>query len=248
MFGSLPFRDLQHAMNSLFGDFATTHAGWYWHDPFEELDELRNSVIHLFDAYPLGQPQPIADASTATPKPQSSSDTSVPATQTEKTAPPASDATATATAATSAPAAPSAQAVVPRPTDESRAVRPRSRNVAWLPRCDVEETPTEIVVHAELPGVAKEDTKLEVDPQRCLLTLSGHRQQRTEEGGQPGSTFHRIESVSGSFRRTFRLPETCRPRLAEISARSENGIIEVHCPKAEPAPEAAHKSINITIQ
>jgi HSP20 family protein len=49
--------------------------------------------------------------------------------------------------------------------------------VEWSPRCDVTDTETEIIVHAELPGVEAKD--MEVTMREGILTVKGEK--RTEK-------------------------------------------------------------------
>lgn len=49
----------------------------------------------------------------------------------------------------------------------------------WTPAVDIYETPNEIVVQAELPGIRREDIQIELTDER--LTLRGKRERVTEE-------------------------------------------------------------------
>lgn len=125
---------------------------------------------------------------------------------------------------------------VRRPRDTHRGLCPLavlSWDILWR---------LQIVLHVELPGIPKEQTKLEVDPESCIVTLSGERKSACEETPE-GSAFRRVERQWGMFERSFRLPDACRAKLGEIKARANNGVIEIHCPKAEPP-----KPVAISIQ
>ena len=63
-----------------------------------------------------------------------------------------------------------------------------------------------------------------------VLTVKGQRQSETRDE-QVGYT--RVERVVGSFYRRFSLPDTANS--AGISARGENGVLEVVIPKQEKA-------------
>ena len=80
---------------------------------------------------------------------------------------------------------------------------------------------------ADLPGVKKEEVKVEVEEGRTLQ-ISGDRWVEKEE---KNDKWHRVERSSGKFMRRFRLPENVK--LDEVKAAMENGVLTVTVPKAE---------------
>ena len=102
---------------------------------------------------------------------------------------------------------------------------------------DVRETEKNYHIHAELPGVKKEDVKL--DFKDGLLTLSGEKKHEKEEKEE---NYWRTERSYGSFSRTFRLPEDVKPE--DIKAKFDNGVLALDIPKEEKKEEKAHR-INI---
>ncbi len=101
----------------------------------------------------------------------------------------------------------------------------------WSPRCDVKETEKGYVIHAELPGVNKEDINIEVKDN--VLSITG---QRKEEKIQEKEKWHRTERFFGSFQRSMLLPEGVTD--ADIKAKLENGVLEITFPKpVERKPE-----------
>ncbi|KAJ8443859.1 hypothetical protein Cgig2_032683 [Carnegiea gigantea] len=106
-------------------------------------------------------------------------------------------------------------------------------------RIDWKETPEAHIFRADLPGVKKEEVKVEVEDGR-VLQISGERSREKEE---KNDKWHRVERSSGKFLRRFRLPENAK--LDEIKASMENGVLTVTVPKAEEKkPEI--KSIDIS--
>ncbi len=94
----------------------------------------------------------------------------------------------------------------------------------WRPRVDVRETEKEYLIHADLPGLDKEQVDIELD--NGTLTISGERNfEKKEENEQ----YHRIERGYGRFMRSFSVPENLDP--ATISAKFEKGVLEVSIPK-----------------
>ncbi|KAK1321305.1 hypothetical protein QJS10_CPA03g01780 [Acorus calamus] len=94
-------------------------------------------------------------------------------------------------------------------------------------RIDWKETPEAHVFKADLPGLKKEEVKVEVEEGR-VLQISGERSREKEE---KNDTWHRVERSSGRFLRRFRLPEGAR--VDQVKAAMENGVLTVTVPKAE---------------
>ncbi|RVW60771.1 18.2 kDa class I heat shock protein [Vitis vinifera] len=94
-------------------------------------------------------------------------------------------------------------------------------------RIDWKETPEAHVFKADLPGVKKEEVKVEVEEGR-ILQISGDRSVEKEE---KNDKWHRVERSSGQFMRRFRLPENVK--VEEVKAAMENGVLTVTVPKAE---------------
>jgi HSP20 family protein len=98
----------------------------------------------------------------------------------------------------------------------------------WIPAMDLAETQDAYVLRADLPGLAPEDVKIELENR--VLTLSGERkaEQRSEESG-----WMRIERAFGAFRRTLTLPAGVD--ATAITAAFDNGVLTVTVPKPEQA-------------
>ena len=130
------------------------------------------------------------------------------------------------------------------PFDVFRSVVPAASNdrdtVAFAnARIDWKETPEAHVFKADLPGVKKEEVKVEVEDGNVLV-ISG---QRSKEEEDKNDRWHRVERSSGQFMRRFRLPENAK--VDQVKAGLENGVLTVTVPKAEEKkPEV--KSIQIS--
>ena len=96
----------------------------------------------------------------------------------------------------------------------------------WVPALDVWETPTEVVYGFDLPGIREEQISIEVKDE--TLTISADRE-KTEETSENG--FYRFERRYGTFARAVGLPQGVDQD--NISARYENGVLEVRVPKPE---------------
>ncbi|GLT93037.1 hypothetical protein SLE2022_108430 [Rubroshorea leprosula] len=94
-------------------------------------------------------------------------------------------------------------------------------------RIDWKETPEAHVFKADLPGLKKEEVKVEVEESR-VLQISGERSNEQEE---KNDKWHRVERSSGKFLRRFRLPENAK--MDQVRASMENGVLTVTVPKEE---------------
>ena len=108
----------------------------------------------------------------------------------------------------------------------------------WSPSADISETEKEYLVRAELPAVKKEDVKVTVDA--GMITIQGERRQQNEDKSEK---YHRVESLYGSFSRSFSLPKNADSK--NIRCESRDGVLTVHIPKVE---SAANKPIEIKVQ
>ena len=107
-------------------------------------------------------------------------------------------------------------------------------------RMDWKETPEAHVFKADLPGLKKEEVKVEVEDDR-VLQIRGERNREEEE---KNDKWHRIERSSGKFSRRFRLPENAK--MDQVKASMENGVLTVTVPKQEVKHQPDVKSIDIS--
>jgi len=104
----------------------------------------------------------------------------------------------------------------------------RTDDVTWAPRADIHETEKEVLVDLEIPGLAKDNIKVEV--KNNVLTVSGERKQERTTETPEGS---RIERHYGKFERAFSLPDTVVED--KIAAAYTNGVLTLTLPKTEKA-------------
>jgi len=100
------------------------------------------------------------------------------------------------------------------------------RGDRWQPAVDVFETEKAVVVRAEISGVRGEDVRVSVDGN--LLRISGVR--RVPSGGDV-VRLHQMEIAFGPFERTLRVQVPFD--RDQVSARLEDGFLEVHLPKRQ---------------
>ena len=102
--------------------------------------------------------------------------------------------------------------------------------VEWVPQIEVLQNNGQFMVRADLPGLTKNDVKVEVTDD--LLTISGERKEEKEEKREG---FYRSERSYGSFYRQIPLPEGAKTENAAATFR--NGVLEITMPalKVEPS-------------
>lgn len=103
-----------------------------------------------------------------------------------------------------------------------------NENAVWSPSADIVEEKEKFLVKAELPGLNKEDIKLNIEDGK--LSITGERKFENEVKDK---NYHRIERSYGKFFRSFILPRNVDSE--KISANFENGLLTVTIPKSEIA-------------
>lgn len=100
-----------------------------------------------------------------------------------------------------------------------------------MPKVDLIDRETEIVVRAELPGVSKDD--LEITLAEGTVTIEAHttEEKKEEEEGK----YYRREMSRGEFRRRVGLPAEVDE--AKAKATFTDGILELTLPKLEKTPK-----------
>ncbi len=101
------------------------------------------------------------------------------------------------------------------------------KNIGAMPKIDIKETKTAIVVSAELPGI--DEKKVDVEILDNVMTISG---EKAEEKVEDGEGYHYKESHTGVFERSFSLPADVKAEKAE--AEMKNGVLTITVPKIEP--------------
>lgn len=111
------------------------------------------------------------------------------------------------------------------------------RDTDFVPRVNIIDHEEQVKMQFEVPGMDKKNFKISVKDR--VLSVSGERKQQNEEKGE---NFVRTEIRSGSFCRSFTLPETIDSE--KIKADYKDGILELSLAKRE---EAKPKEIEVKI-
>jgi len=108
--------------------------------------------------------------------------------------------------------------------------------VEWVPRIEVLQNNGQLTVRADLPGLTKDDVKVELTDD--MLTISGERKEEKEEKREG---FYRSERSYGSFYREIPLPEGAKTEDAAATFR--NGVLEITMPA--PKVETSTRKLEI---
>ena len=104
----------------------------------------------------------------------------------------------------------------------------------WAPKVDVMTKDGKLVTRVDLPGMKKDDVRVEVAD--GYLTLSGERKKETKE---EKDNVYREEREYGSFCRTVPLPKGVK--ADDVKATFNNGVLEVSVPLPAAAPSNGRK-------
>jgi HSP20 family protein len=95
-----------------------------------------------------------------------------------------------------------------------------------MPKVDVVDRDAEVVVRAELPGVAKQDLDVTVTDDSITLKAHTSHEEKEEKG-----EYYRREMSYGEYQRTIALPHTVDGEKAR--ATFNDGVLELTLPKVE---------------
>lgn len=102
----------------------------------------------------------------------------------------------------------------------------------WFrPSVDVKEREADFLVHAELPGVKKEDIKLDVNAAEGFLELSGRKESRSEE-----KALNRFSARTSSY------PPRMARRSCARSVASVSSVVAFRSLRASRATRSAPSS------
>lgn len=102
----------------------------------------------------------------------------------------------------------------------------------FVPKIDISETDKAVFIHAELPGMTKENVNISL--QDGVLEISGNKnlEKRTEDKDRK---YSRVERSYGSFVRRIGVPKGTK--ASDVKAKFQNGVLELEVPKVEQSKE-----------
>lgn len=115
---------------------------------------------------------------------------------------------------------------------------PMTEPLGWLPVVEIVEKDDELLLTAELPGMAKEDVEV-VFEDDVLMIRGEKKDEKREKEEKEGFRYHLWERSYGSFQRAFTLPRTID--ATRILADFKDGVLTVHLPKTAQAQAKGRK-------
>jgi HSP20 family protein len=113
--------------------------------------------------------------------------------------------------------------------DQMMNSQPLHEQKNFLPACEIAESDDHYLMSLDLPGVKKDDIKIEIADN--VLSISGERKRESQLGGADRAQSR--ERSFGAFKRDFRLPASLD--ADKIEARYEHGVLELYLPKTQAA-------------
>ncbi|MBS1712528.1 MAG: Hsp20/alpha crystallin family protein [Armatimonadetes bacterium] len=105
-----------------------------------------------------------------------------------------------------------------------------ARQRGWMPKVDVLESDSHLLIRAELAGVTNEQIQITLNRIRNTLSLRGHR---PDDLAAREDTYqaHLLEIEEGAFFREILLPQGDFD-FAHMGAKLKNGILAIAIPKS----------------
>jgi len=101
-------------------------------------------------------------------------------------------------------------------------------------RIDVTEDDAAYTVHAEIPGVKKDDIHVTIDGNQVAITAEVKNHREENQGEKQGEKVLRSERYYGKVHRAFSLAQEVDEAASE--AKYSDGVLELRLPKKAVAP------------
>lgn len=120
--------------------------------------------------------------------------------------------------------------------DDTFDFAPFTQPISFVPPMEIAETPVELTLTAELPGMTAKD--VEINFEDGTLFVRGEKVEEKEEGEEK-KEYYLWERNYGAFQRAFTLPFTVDS--SKVVAEFKNGVLKVHMPKTAEAKAKGRK-------
>jgi len=108
---------------------------------------------------------------------------------------------------------------------------------AWAPVMDIQRVNGDLLITAELPGLKKEEVKVEMTEDALIIEGERKREQKEEHKG-----YHHFERSYGKFYRSIPLPEGAN--TDQVKAELNDGVLKI----SVPVPELKKKVRQVAIE
>lgn len=107
-----------------------------------------------------------------------------------------------------------------------RGLAPSMETEPWAPAIDIQQCNGTLMITAELPGLKKDEVKVEVTDDALIIEGDRKREHKEDHEG-----YHRWERSYGHFYRSIPLPEGAK--TDQVKAELSDGILKVSLPVPE---------------
>lgn len=111
-----------------------------------------------------------------------------------------------------------------------------TESLGWMPAMEIVESPKELTLTAELPGI--DEKNIDVSVEDGVITIRGEKEAEKKEDADDKKVYL-YERSYGSFFRSFSLPPGVDS--SKTTAQFDKGVLKVHIPKTAEAAAKGHK-------
>ncbi len=104
-------------------------------------------------------------------------------------------------------------------------VSPQVRETPWMPAIELQETETDLLLKAQVPGLETDKLDIQVSENAIFLTGEYQQEQKTDSKGILRTEFH-----YGQFRRVVPLPSAIQRE--HVTAEVSDGLLTLMMPKS----------------
>jgi len=108
-----------------------------------------------------------------------------------------------------------------------------------IPSVNIMESPADFKIELAVPGINKNDFKIEVD--KGILTISAEKKEEVNDENQ---RYTRKEFSYSSFKRSFSLPD--QADAEKVAAEYKDGVLMLNIPKKEEAKAKPAREIKVS--
>lgn len=103
------------------------------------------------------------------------------------------------------------------------------RTTSWRPAIEIKQTDSKYKVKVQLPGVQKDDIKVDLDNDFMTITAEINEEKEEKEEAEQNEKYHTCEFRYGKYQRTISFDSPIK--VNESSAQYKNGVLTITIPK-----------------